>query len=455
MTTTQPSDTSLRDGYFATRTVRSLAAQLRRGETSSRELVDRALAEIARLNPALNAFSTVDVVGARGAALAADRELADGNDRGPLHGVPVAIKDIIDVEGQVTTAGSALYAGRVASSDAACVRALREAGAIIVGKTVLHEFAYGATGDRSFHGPSRNPHDLTRISGGSSGGSAVAVASGMVPVSLGTDTAGSVRVPAAICGIVGLKPAFEAISTQGVYPLARSLDHVGIFTQSVLDAQDVHDALAASAPVSQQADRAPRVAWVAPRSVGPVEPEIESIVLDALQRVTGAVPQISLGPAPGALFDHFSTLQASEAYAEHVDDVENGRELIDGEVLGRLSRGADIAAWRYVQSTEVRRAFAEEVEGYFSRFDVLVMPTVPVVATVIDERTHLFDGDPAEVRSALLSFTSPWNLTGSPSISVPVGYVSGLPVGLQLICAPGREQQLMALARTIEAQVEW
>ncbi len=218
------------DTVTTSNSIAMMAAALRRGDVTAVELTRTALSRISTLNPQLNAFVLVDEEGALAAAARADAELADGVDHGPLHGVPVAVKDLIDVAGMPTTCGSASSFGTPrAAEDAEVVTRLRTAGAVIVGKTTLHEFAYGATGDRSAHGPSRNPHDPARISGGSSGGSAVAVAAGMVPLALGTDTAGSVRVPAALCGVVGVKPAFDAIPTGGIYPLAPTLDHVGLF----------------------------------------------------------------------------------------------------------------------------------------------------------------------------------------------------------------------------------
>ncbi|MFC0448962.1 amidase [Rhodococcus jostii] len=460
MTVNNDSPSTFAHGFFTTQSIGALGSQLRNGQTTSLELVDHALAEIERANPVLNAFSSIDADGARRTAEHADTELARGIDRGPLHGIPIAIKDIIDVAGQVTTAGSALYLDRYADKDAACVRALREAGAIIVGKTVLHEFAYGATCDRSVHGASRNPHDPSRISGGSSGGSAVAVAAGMVPMALGTDTAGSVRVPAALCGIVGFKPAFDAISTDGVYPLSPSLDHVGIFTQTVADAALTYQALAASdggASTAAAADDSTlpevRVAWVEPSSIGPVDPAVETAVRTAVTDLLGPIPSINLDYSSGDLFSVFSTIQGSEAFAEHVDDVTHAADAIDTEVLGRLQRGAELRAWEYLHAVTARTAFREALEEYFHQYDVLALPTVPTVAVHVGERTHSIDGVEVEIRSALLSLTSPWNLTGSPSITLPAGFVDDLPIGLQLVCATGHEDTLFRLVTRLEGDL--
>ncbi|MCC9184615.1 amidase [Mycolicibacterium mageritense] len=249
-------DTAVSPGYFRGRDIRSLAADLRSGRTTSVELVEHSLAAITRLDPILNAFTTVDTEGALAAARTADRERAEGRDRGVLHGIPVSVKDLIDIAGQVTTSGSLAHPRRP-ETDAECVSRLRAAGAVIVGKNVLHEFAYGATGDRSAHGASRNPWDVNRISGGSSGGSAVATAAGMVPVAVGTDTAGSVRVPAALCGVTGFKPAHGDIPRRAC---TRSRRH-SITWASSPPRRAVWQTPTRSCPVTRRAVRRPSLAW--------------------------------------------------------------------------------------------------------------------------------------------------------------------------------------------------
>jgi aspartyl-tRNA(Asn)/glutamyl-tRNA(Gln) amidotransferase subunit A len=440
---------ALPPGYFSRHTISSLGAALRNGTVSSVELVQAALDAILQRNAALNAFTTTDKEGSVLAAQQADNELALGIDRGPLHGIPVAVKDIIDVAGQVTTAGSTLFLNRIAATDAACVGLLRKAGAVIVGKTVLHEFAYGATGDRSAHGASRNPHDPSRISGGSSGGSAVAVASGMVPLALGTDTVGSVRVPAALCGIVGFKPAFDEIPTDGVYALASSLDHVGIFARTVDGVALAYESLVPHVPFALSGPfEFPRVAWIS--SLGPVDPAVDAMAFAALRKSVSDVPGIQLDKSASELFSLCSTIQGAEAYTEHIQDISQDDGDIDTEVLARLNKGATVQAWQYLQAMADRDRFRVEVSAHLKKYDVLALPTVPTVATKIGKRDHVVDGLSVEIRSALLSLTSPWNLTGSPSLTVPVGMLHGLPVGLQLICRPGNEGKLLRLATRIE-----
>ncbi|MGV9798662.1 amidase [Mycobacterium sp. NPDC003449] len=445
---TDMTDTAVRGGYFRDRDIRSLAEDLRAGRTTSVELVEHSLAAIARLDPMLNAFTAVDPQGALAAARDADRELARGGDRGVLHGIPVSVKDLIDVAGQITTSGSLVGPHR-AESDAECVRRLRTAGAVIVGKNVLHEFAYGATGDRSAHGASRNPWDTSRISGGSSGGSAVATAAGMVPLAVGTDTAGSVRVPAALCGVVGFKPAYGAVSTLGVRPLAASLDHVGVFASTTSGVADAYAALSGHSP--SRGDGPVHVGWIDPTGIGPCDPAIVATVRDALARAgIGVEPTAGLPLPAGEVFSMLSVLQSSQAYSEHIEDVAGHEQSIDAEVLERLRSGRDTAAWQYVHAERRRDGLRAAAADLFGRFDVLAMPAVPTVATRIDQRAHDIDGRSVEVRSALLSLTCPWNLTGHPALSVPAGTVSQLPVGLQLITTPGNEHLIFDLARRIE-----
>ncbi|WP_067802000.1 amidase [Nocardia beijingensis] len=443
---------SLLDGYFSGRSLTTLGRDLRSGRTSSAALVEHALESIARLDPIVNAFVSVSADTARAAARAADAELGSGLDRGPLHGIPVAIKDIVDIVGQVTGCGSNARPAQPATADADCTAVVRAAGAVIIGKTVLHEFAYGATGDRSAQGPSRNPHDPGRISGGSSGGSAVAVAAGMVPLAIGTDTAGSVRVPAALCGVVGFKPAFDAISTRGVFPLAPTLDHVGLFARSVEDTATAYRILARADVVAVQAPLR-QLAWIEPEALGPVDPRVADCAIAAVRAAGISATSIDLGHGPGDLFELFTTLQASEVYAVHAEARETYTRTVDPSVLARIDRGAEIPAWRYIHAGIERTRFSHEIGALLERFDALVLPTAGTIATRLGESHPDIGGATYEVRAALLALTSPWNLTGSPALTIPVGTVEGLPTGLQIVCAPGRESVLWQLAGQIEAAI--
>ncbi|NBE99071.1 amidase [Nonomuraea sp. KC401] len=436
-------------------TITDLRRALRRGEITAVHLAANALRSIHGQNETLNAFTLVDEAGAYEAARRADQELAAGLDRGPLHGIPVAVKDLIDIAGALTTCGSATSFGTVAERDADVITRLRDRGAVIVGKTTLHEFAYGATGDRSLHGPSRNPHDPGRISGGSSGGSAVAVAAGMVPLALGTDTAGSVRVPAALCGIVGFKPAYDAVSSAGVYALAPTLDHVGLFTGSVEGALLGYQALTDQVMDPLPDDpRSITAGWIRAGDIATCDPRIEGAGRDLLASA-GFAPDLVHG-FPGwdrdqALFEVFTTLQGREAYEVHRHHLEADRELIDPEVLARLDRGGNVSTASHEAAGEARAELSTIVGELLRTYDVLALPTVPIVAAPLGERSVRVGRTDLEVRSALLSLTSPWNMAGVPAISVPAGRCDGLPVAVQLVAAAGNEHLLFSAARALEA----
>ncbi|MET8868438.1 amidase [Nonomuraea sp. NPDC004580] len=428
-------------GPFTGRTLAQLARDLRDRRTTSTGLTEQALGAAAALDPGLNAFVTVDGTGALEAAKAADAELAAGLDRGPLHGVPVGVKDLIEVAGLPATMGSRHFAGYVPERDAACVTRLREAGAVIVGKTTTHEFAYGPTGDRSANGASRNPHDPSRMSGGSSGGSGAAVGAGLVPLALGTDTGGSVRIPAALCGVAGFKPAYDAIPADGVFPLSRSLDHVGVLAgdpEGCLIAYRALTGADAPAPVEPA-----RVAWLDTSDLFEGDPEVVATVRAA----AGELPEVRLpdGFAEEALRT-YRVIQSCEAVAVHADRMETAPQLFGAEVLERLRGAAQLPGWSYVRALESRERLAAVADGLFARHDVLALPTAAVTAPLIDEREVTAAGRPVPVGVALLSLTCPWNVLGLPALTVPAGTVAGLPAGLQLLCRPGDEPLLFAAA---------
>ncbi|MFG1820346.1 amidase [Kribbella sp. NPDC049174] len=434
-------------------TAAELGRALRSRDISASELAETALRRTHELNPTVNAFALVDDDGARAAARVVDEQLAAGIDLGPLHGIPVAVKDLIDMAGLPTSCGSATSFGATASADAEVVRRLRDAGAVIIGKTTLHEFAYGATGDRSVHGASRNPSDPSRMSGGSSGGSAVAVAAGMVPLALGTDTAGSVRVPAALCGVVGFKPAYDVVPSAGVYPLAPTLDHVGLFAATSEDALIGYQAVS-DRPAMSPSGRGDRLAvgWIPPGAIAVTDPRVEDETRRLVTRAGFAVDVVRGFPKweRRPLFEVFSALQGKEAFRVHEHHLAADHDLIDPEVRARLHKGGDVSDRLYAQADEARHELAVMVDELLATYDVLALPTVPIVAPAVGARRVSVGGAELEVREALLSLTCLWNMTGSPAISVPAGRLDGLPIAVQLVSAPGNEHLLFAAARQLE-----
>ncbi|HEV7648381.1 MAG TPA: amidase [Actinophytocola sp.] len=431
-------------GFFAAHTVAGLAAGLRDGRLTPVDLVEHALAAAGRLGRALNAFVTVDVDGARAAARRAADELAAGRDRGPLHGIPVAVKDLVDTAGLRTTMGSRHFADHVPERDAGCVRLLREAGAVVVGKTVTHEFAYGPTGDRSAAGPARNPYRPSAMSGGSSAGSAVAVAAGIVPLAIGTDTGGSVRIPAACCGVVGLRPTSGVIPVDGVFPLSPTLDAVGPIARTAGDCLLLWHALGAARPTSGE----PRIGWVPPETFHPAD--------DAVTRAARAlVPDAADVEVPYAreLLSAYRVIQSSEAYAIHAERIAATPELFGEELLARLETAGQVRGWEYVRALEDRRRAIAAIPDLFAGHDVLALPTVPITAPPVGARQGRAGGTEIEVRAALLALTSPWSVLGLPALSVPAGLVDGLPAGLQLVARPGGEDLLLAVAERLQPPV--
>ncbi|WP_331763771.1 amidase [Streptomyces anthocyanicus] len=424
--------------------IEALAAALRGGDTTAQSLARRSLARIAECNSDVGAFAVVDADRALSAARRADHELSDGIDRGPLHGIPMGVKDLIDVEGLPATRGSAHFADHQAAMDAECVRRLRTAGAVIIGTTVTHEFGYGPTGDRSWHGPARNPHEPGRMAGGSSGGSAAAVAAGMVPAALGTDTGGSARIPAALCGIAGYKPAFGRVPTEGVFPLSPSLDHVGVLGATARDCRLVIEALAPQHSGRHCAGgTVARVGWLTEAPDAPVTSAIADLTRGALAEHD--VTQVPCDALTG-MREAFSAIQNSEAFATHADRVHARPDLFDAEVLDRLRSASQTPGWCLVRALHTRAAARERVNSLFEHVDLLASPTVGITAPPIGDREVTVNGASHAVRSTLLALTSPWNLIGFPALSVPVGHVGRLPVGVQLICPPDREELLFSVA---------
>ena len=453
------------------RSLADLAQAFREKHLSPVEVVGTLLGSIEAEDEVLNAFITVTGERALEDAARAEAEILAGRYRGPLHGVPVGLKDLIYTKGVRTTMGSAFFEDFVPDHDATVAARLEEAGAVLVGKTNTHEFAYGPTGDRSYFGPTRNPHDLARISGGSSGGSAAAVAAKLLYGSLGTDTGGSVRIPAALCGVVGMKPTFGRVSKRGVFPLSRTLDHVGPMTRTVEDnalllnvlaGQDHADPYSARHPAEDFARDLRR--GVRGGTVGvPEDFYFEHVGAEVGERVRETIEVFrSLGASVRVVgIPHlWETLKAqrltlaAEAYAVHEERLQREPERFDEEVRERLMEGEGLKAHRYASAQQVKLRAKDEFGRALEGVDALLTPTLPIAATLIDQKETDIGGCEESVRSAFTRLTGPTNHTGSPSLSVPCGYTaSGLPVGVQLIGRPFDEATLYRFGHAYEEAV--
>jgi Asp-tRNA(Asn)/Glu-tRNA(Gln) amidotransferase A subunit family amidase len=425
-----------------------LARQVRDGEVTSNELVDLTLDRIAELDPKVGAFVLVLADDARAEAAERDAEWRRGRVRGPLHGVPVAVKDLVDIAGVVTGAGSVKLAGNRADRDAEVVARLREAGAVVVGKTRTHEFAYGVTTPGTF-----NPWDPERTAGGSSGGSAAAVAAGLVAGALGSDTAGSIRIPSSCCGVVGLKPTWGRVPATGVWPLSWSCDHVGPIAGSVADVALLDQVLAADpGRPGPSHPSLPRIGRLVGDDLDPVDPEVTGVMDELCRRLEAAgatVDEVTLplGAARGAV----GTIVLAEAAQAHARLLaETGEDGYSQAMLSMVRIGGSALAGEYLTGLRYRGRFAAEVEGLLAARDGLLLPTLPCVAPRISERTVTIAGTNVGVQAALTRLPGVFNCSGSPVLSLPAGVVDGLPAGVSLVGRIGGDRELLSLGAWVE-----
>ena len=424
---------------------------LRRKEISPVDLTNACLARIEQLNPTLNAFITVTRDSALVQARDAEHEIHLGRWRGPLHGIPIGLKDLFDTAGTKTTCGSALFAERVPEEDAAVVFQLKARGAVLVGKQNMQEFAWGGTSASSYYGPVRNPWDVDRIAGGSSGGSAAAVAAGMCFGSIGTDTGGSVREPAAFCGLVGLKPTYDRVYVSGVFPLSPSLDHVGPLCRTVTDASMVFNAIA------DFDDRLPPVIAAKPR-IGiarhpfcdDLHPEIESAFEEALRVIrdlSSDIREIDLPPTPTAAVQWF------EVYALHSKHFAETPEKYGVWMQERLKQAASVDEVTYNEALQELNRIRRSINDVFYNVDYVITPTTPVPPITIEQALSM-SPDPAG--ELWLRNTRPFNAYGVPTVSVPCGFtLTGLPIGLQIAGPPLSEESLLSFAYAYEQSTTW
>jgi len=419
----------------------------------------RTLDKIARFDPKLNAFTLVLADQALADARRLDRRIADGLPVGPLAGLPFAVKNLFDIKGQVTLAGSKIRrSAPAAAADAALVARLKAAGAILVGALNMDEFAYGFVTENAHYGATHNPHDLTRIAGGSSGGSAAAVAAGLVPLALGSDTNGSIRVPAGMCGVYGLKPTAGRLSLEGVFPFVESLDHAGPF------ARDLHDLALAYDVMRGEAGRADAIAprldalSALPLRVGVLTGWFQhgaaTEVLEALGQVAEALSadaEIETPEAEAARSAAFC-LSAYEGARLHAADLRARPGDFDPAVRDRLLAGALLPDSVQAQAMALRSIFSRAMAKVFERCDILLAPIAPCPAPQIGQAGMVIDGQEVSVRKNLGAYTQPLSFIGLPVLAAPVNRPGRLPIGVQIIAAQGREDLVFAAAARLAAQ---
>jgi aspartyl-tRNA(Asn)/glutamyl-tRNA(Gln) amidotransferase subunit A len=449
---------------------------LRTKKVSPVELTNACLRRIERLNARLNAFITVTAESAQAEARQAETEIQRGNWRSPLHGIPIALKDLLDTAGVTTTAASSIFKNRIPTEDAEIVRRLKTAGAIFLGKLNLHEVAFGGSSAVSYFGPVHNPWNLDYTPGGSSGGSAVAVAAHLCFGAIGTDTGGSVRQPAAYCGVVGLKPTYGRVSTSGVLPLSWSLDHVGPITRTVTDAAHMLQVIAgydskdtASIDVSVPnyaetiSDKTSSLRIGIPRAYfyDELDPEIQASMqtaLSILKGITASLQDISslaTDDTYSSWVVPYSAILTAEAYAYHKEYLIKSPDLYQPATLKRLRAGADVSTSTYIQARRQLDALRRSIAQVFDRTDLIVTPTTRIPPLKIAD----LQGDPDSIRAkelAMLHNTRPINFTGLPTISVPCGFTrSGLPIGMQITGPAGSEAVVLRLAYAYEQATKW
>ena len=442
-----------------------IAAEVRAGQLRARDVVDACLARIDTLNPRVNAYTHVCADRARAAAVRIDGAVAAGKDPGPLAGVPFSVKNLFDVAGISTLAGSKINSDEApASRDAFLIERLEAAGAILVGAVTMGEYAYDFTGENVHYGASRNPHDLTRMSGGSSGGSGSAVAAGLCAFSLGSDTNGSIRVPSSFCGLFGLKPTFGRLSRGRTFPFVGSLDHLGPLARSATDLALAYDAMQGLDPEDPaQADRSSefcatklaegtsglRIA----RAGGYFSRSGDAIAFSAVDRVSKAlgvttdidIPDAALGRAAAYL------VTMVEGGALHLDRLRRRAKAFDPDTRDRLFAGAMLPGAWYVQAQKARRTYREGVLKLFDDVDAIIAPATPCQAPKLGQKRIVLDGVDLPLRANIGVFTQPISCIGLPVAAVPVWPDGeGLPIGVQIIAAPWREDIVLRIAHALE-----
>ena len=454
-------------------TIEEFGRRFRTGEVTSTQVTEERLRRIDADNARLNAFTLVMADEALRRAREVDKEFAAGTDRGPLHGVPISIKDIIDIRGLPTTASSRVREGHVAERDAPVIAHLRQAGAVLIGKTNLHEFAFGTTSEDSAFGAVKNPRDASRSAGGSSGGSGASVAAGMALASIGTDTGGSVRIPAAVCGTVGLKPTLGEVSIDGVVPLSRTMDHVGPLTASVADASLVYHALLGdtrTAPPVPMPMHGLRLAVPRTYFCDLLDNEVRARFEAAIERLRAAgahIDEIEIRHATD-IAPVYLHIVLSDAAAYHAHTLETVPDRYTPPVRLRLEMGRYVMAEDYVRALAGRDVLAREVDAALAQHDALMLPTLSIVAPPIGAATVEVGSAREPVRNVMLRLTQLFNVTGHPAVSIPAAPLdsahdddtrlarpisAALPCGVQLVGCRHQTDALLKVALACEPQI--
>jgi aspartyl-tRNA(Asn)/glutamyl-tRNA(Gln) amidotransferase subunit A len=458
---------------FPNSTIRELSKLISAREISPVELIEAELEQINKLNPKLNAFITVLEDSARKDAKHAESMIIKGKYRGPLHGIPISLKDLIYVEGVRSTSGSKILSDFVPHYDSTVVKRLREAGAIIIGMNNTHEFACGITNINPFYGSSKNPWDPTRMSGGSSGGSAVAVSAGMASASIGTDTSGSIRVPSSLCGIFGLKPTYGRVSKYGVMELAPSIDHIGPMTRSAWDAAAILQVIAGYDELDNSTVNVPVQDYI--RFLSEKESEynkfklgiprqyffdiIDSKVMNVFEKFIDKLHECKISTASvnleetDKIFETWRAIRLGESAATHEEWIRLRQNDYGSDVILMLQKGMEVTAVDYINAIKkvrhkIKNAFLKAMTG----FDALLVPTTIIAAPLLDQKTVDINGKRnIDVYQALSRLTTVFDVTGLPALNVPAGLVEDkLPVGAQLIGKPFEETILLSVAHNYE-----
>lgn len=453
-------------------TLASAARLVAKKEISPVELTQAVLDRIGRLNEKMRTFITVTGDKALERAKAAEREIAGGR-RPPLQGVPISLKDLYDTKGIKTTAGSKIFEARVPNEDASVVKKLNDAGVVLVGKANMHEFAFGVTTMNPHYGTARNAWNPECISGGSSGGSASAIALSLGFGSLGSDTGGSIRIPASVCGIAGLKPTYGRSSLRGVVPLSWSLDHPGPMAQTVEDValllgviagHDPQDPYSRKMPVPRYTEaltgniKGVRVGIPRTYFFDHVAPEVDSAVrvaLKTLERLGARMVEVDMPTAAlqRAIWTHIAS---PEAYAFHEHYLEKQGDLYGSDVRGRIESGRLLLSVDYVRAQRARSIMKDECKAAFKSADVIVTPTLPIPPPRIDRLLQPWGSEPETAQASLTRFTRPFNLTGVPTISIPCGFTAeNLPIGIQIAGKAFDESMVLRVAHAYEQDAKW